>query len=261
MSWTSRIASWLSTRLLPEPDNSLPTANDAAKAGPDGAAKVAQAQYQLQLDKLKAKDQYRYAWSQSLWDKGCFTLVGAIIAGIFLFGVNYLLERYKLEEARRRALLAQQLDELFKLNTAFSKMTSVYFAHAGEPPPADEKKIKKEYEEAAANTREAINRSQFLFDVDFDTDVDRYSLFHRKMSQLPIKDWGEYRKCAADLSTCFDEICKSVIQNEREKPASRARMPLADISYERRIEMTPKEYVDKHKEHWEEWKKKGSRCR
>lgn len=134
-------------------------------------------------------------------------------------------------------LLEKQRPELLRINSAISDMIRVYFKHVGQAKSANEESTKKDYQEAAAKAREVINRNPFLFDLDFNIDLDRYFEIHRRMSRLSIAKWGRYRQFAACLSNEFDDLCRSVLEGTRNQP-SRMRMTLADISFKKASDMS-----------------------
>jgi hypothetical protein len=231
--------------------------------------------YQLQMDKQRMALQYNNKWWELMWDKLVFAVFIAIFGSVGYLLVNSRLEdrrhadakelenrrneetrnleQFKLDESRQRFLLEKRLDALLGLNSAMSDVTRVYFAHAGAEKTADAQTVEKDYNEMAAKAREIINRSTLLFDVEFETDVDRYLEIHRQISRISIAEWGKYRRFMASLSNEFDALSKAALQ-KREKDSggiSRVRMTLADIPYEKRIAMKPVEYVEAHFKHWQ----------
>ena len=187
------------------------------------------------------------------WDKGIFALVLAIVGSLGYYLANKSLdnrrteamkevekdrreearklEEFRTREAGRRSLLDKQLPELFAINGAISDVTRVYFAHSGgQKAAAEEQKVRNEYKTALAKAREVINRSPFLFDLDFNKDLDRYYAVHSKMSELPTEKWGKYQGFAFDLSNKFDDLCRSVVNARGESPDARFRMPLSPIA-------------------------------
>jgi hypothetical protein len=201
-------------------------------------------------DKEKAEYEHGMKLREISLDKGCFAVILAGLGAIGIYCGNKKLddrraesaqeaetirqtnarqlEEFRTKEASRRTLVEKQIPELVQINSAMSEVTRVYFPHARGKKPADEQQVKKEYEAALEKAREVINRSPFLFDLDFNKDLDRYFKIHRQMSRLPIEKWTMYRKFAAHLSNKFDDLCRSVIANKRDDPKTRERMNLDD---------------------------------
>jgi hypothetical protein len=127
-------------------------------------------EYQLKLDKHKARDQFRYTWCGTLWDKGLFA---ALVAGAVLGG-NWLLENYRAEQAREQFLTGKRLEALTDDAAAMSGVTAVYFAHTGTKKNKTEEQAKKDFTKALEHAREIINKSQFLFGDGLNADTDRY---------------------------------------------------------------------------------------
>ncbi len=236
---------------------------------------------ELQHERDRMAIQYDFKWREILWDKGFFAAILALVGSLGYLAANKHLddrraesakavENFRAKEAReleefrtaetlRRSIRDNQLKELFRINSAISEVTRIYFPYATGKKPADEKQVKKEYEAALEKAREVINRSPFLFDLDFNKDVDRYFEIHRKMSQLPIEKWPQYRKFAADLSNKFDEVCRSVLADRRSEPKYRERMRLEDEAIESVKTDDPEEYIAAHYKvwnDWEDWKEK-----
>lgn len=136
------------------------------------------------------------------------------------------------------------------INSAVSDVTRVYFPYAKGKRVEEEKKVRDEYKAALEKAREVINRSPFLFDLDFNKDLDRYFEIHRKMSQLPIEKWSKYRKFVGELSNRFDGLCRSVIDNNRGDPKSRARMHLDDETIATIKTDNPEEYIEAFYKVW-----------
>lgn len=81
-------------------------------------------------------------------DKGCFTIVGALVAAAFLWLGNYFLEGYRDTEARERALTEQRLKALTAVSIAHSKMTRAFFRYSNEEPKTPPEKATEEYKKA-----------------------------------------------------------------------------------------------------------------
>ncbi len=235
---------------------------------------------ELQQERERMAIQYGFKWKEILWDKGFFAAILAAAAALGYFVANkYLddrraentktvekfrakeareLEEFRTAEALRRSIRDHRLEELFKINSAFSEVTRVYFPYARGKKP-DKQQVKKEYESALEKAREVINRSPFLFDMAFNMDVDRYFEIHRKMSQLPIEKWAKYTKFAENLSNKFDDACRSVMADNRSDPKTRQRMGLDTEDVDSAKADDPEEYIETYYkvwEGWEDWKEK-----
>jgi hypothetical protein len=174
--------------------------------------------YQLKLDKERMAIQYGNKWKELVWDKLFFSAFLALFGAIGFWLANRNLESIRSEEARKleefrtreagtRSLLEKQMPELTAINSAISEVTRVYFDYAtGRRETDDEPKVKDEYKKALDNAREVINRSMFLFDLDFNKDLDRYHAVHSLIRQLPVKEWRKYLEFARDLSNKFDDL-------------------------------------------------------
>jgi hypothetical protein len=114
-----------------------------------------------------------------------------------------------------------------------------------EPEPT-----RREYEQALGKAREVINRNSILFDEDFNADLDRYFETHWQMRLLGLGEFPKYRSFFASLSNHFDLCCKQRLHEDSSSPATRARMPIAPISYDERITLTPKDYLERQLKHW-----------
>jgi hypothetical protein len=253
--------------------------NQTTAANPSAAPKQQDTSGQEHLslaDKEKMALQYNYKWWELVWDKLIFAIFLAIFGSFGYWLANKSLEDRRTEDAKavelvradeaskleqfrtvevgRRLLLEKQLPELFAINSAISEVTRIYFPYARGKKAPDEQQVRKEYEAALEKAREIINRSPFLFDLDFNKDVDRYYEIYRKMGQLPIKKWGgEYPAFAEYLSNKFDDLCRSVIANKRGDPKTRERVELSDETLKTVKKDDPEDYI---KAFYNAWKKK-----
>lgn len=211
--------------------------------------------------------QYIYKWWELFWDKLIFAaflaLFGAAFGTLGYCVVNRHLEnqrtkaaegleKFRTNEAGKQALLQKRLPELFTINSAMSEVTRVYFSNSGGRKADDEQKVRDEYKAALAKLRESINRSPFLFDLDFNKDLDRYYAVHSKMSRLPTEKWGKYQDFAFDLSNNFDDLCRSVIEGQRDDPKTRMHMPLSPMSSAERERLSPEQCVEAYRKYWED---------
>lgn len=225
------------------------------------------------IEKAKMDYEHRLKAKEMRWEKGVFALVLALVGAWGYYKANKYLdenraviantaeqtkadiakaaEETKTKESNHRLLLDKQLPELVLINSAISDVTRVYFPYARGKKAENEQKVRDEYKVALERAREAINRSPFLFDLDFNKDLDRYFEIHRKLSQLPIEQWAKYREFAEDLSNRFDDLCRSVLDNKRGDPKSRERMGLNDETLKKiKADATPKEYIDAFYKAW-----------
>jgi hypothetical protein len=241
---------------------------------PFGPGEKAKMDYQAQLDRQKADHQYRLKkWELGL-DRGVF---GVLVAAVTALGVLWAttradreragqagqleaarqaearaLEKYKLDESRQRFFLEKRMDALLAVATAMSDVTGVYFSYTGDRKGEPADRAERDYRKALDGAREAINRAEILFGADFGTAADRYFEVHRALMRAGVQDCGGYEDFVSDLSTAFDRLCLTALQDQDAEAAGRLKdaMPLADVPFAERRRLPPRAYLDKHFEHW-----------
>jgi hypothetical protein len=284
--WFKAFISWLSTGFLPEPDREPLAPPPAAVSGTAATAteaitKVAQMEYQLELDKRKAQDQYRYAWSQIVWDKLIFAGFLAVFGSLGYWWVNKTLddrrkedalatenrrqeetrslERFKLEEARQRFYIDKRLEALLKVAAAMSDVTRVLFDYTKEKKDAPDKEAREEYSKALARAREVINQAEILFGVGVRKDMDRYYEVLHQIMLVGVTKCERYRGLIMDLSRQFDDVCHAAFT--RGEPTGdgvgeeQAQLTLEAIGAEDRDSMPPQKYLDRQFRHWQATRK------
>jgi hypothetical protein len=248
--WLMSQAAWLAASVMPEPDGNI---DERSRRIPSHSrlSPVEKAKMDYQYD-LKKKE---------IWlDKGVFAaaltaavLVGGCIGNTYLEGRRakeaHELEQFKMDESRQRFFMEKRLDALFAVSAAMSDVTRVYFAYVGDKKDMPEEG-KAEYDKALANAREVINRSQFLFDLGFKMDTDRYYEVLRAVNRIGVTKCADYRDFIGDLTSKFDELCLEELRKRNDAENRTPKMPFADIRFEERIRIPPKQYLDRHFEHW-----------
>jgi hypothetical protein len=252
--------------------SAVPTQRPAADPNLN-AAEIAKLDYQLELDKVRMDIQYKHKWRELWWDKAVFGLfVGAIGSlGFWLIGCNAdarrsadakdlesyrhaearSLEKFKMEEAKQRFILEKKLDAILNMETAMSGVTGVFFAYTKDKKDTPEVEARQEYQGALANAREVINRHEFLFGEEVNENLDRYYEIHKAIMKVGVTKCADYRDFMSDLSNQFDRLCQSALHGD-----SISQMTLADIPFEERDRLSPKEYLDKHFKFWKSKKAK-----
>jgi len=242
---------------LPKPATTDPP--DPKDLDPKEKAKI---DYQLTIDREKIQPRHGVRWQELMWDKGIGGLFIVLLGGLALLPVNCwmessrqrearALEKYKLDEARQRFFLEKRLDALTNMAAAMSDVSRVFFLYTGEKKDAQgaAEEAAKEYDKALPAAREAINKSTFLFDVDFKKDTDRYYEIHRAIRRVGVTNCVKYRAFMAQLSREFDQRCQAVLHQGEVTPV---KMTLADIPFESRDAMPPQQYLDAHFKSWDE---------
>ncbi len=134
-------------------------------------------------------------------------------------------------------------------------MTSAYFAYTGDKkdaPPAD---AKAAYEKSFAAVAEALDRSEFLFPVEFREDAERYVQIHKAINKLGVQTTAEYRGFMGGPSREFDGLCSAVFTGSPSEPLPR--LTIAKIDFDQRDALGPKEYLDQHFAYWKQHQGKG----
>jgi hypothetical protein len=197
--------------------------------------------YQLKLDKQKARDQFRYTWCGTLWDKGCFALLTGLAVGIAVWFGNYALENYRAQEARERALTEERLKALTAISIAHSKMTRAFFKYSNEEPQTPAATATKEYKQAIEDFMHETNKYLPLLGREFDEDVSWYTACHRKFGDIGVTKCDKFGELASNLDNEFNELCHIYLDTGR-FPLGK-RMVLDPIPRDKRVAMTPEEYL------------------
>ncbi len=173
-------------------------------------------------DKAKMDYEHRCKRREIWLDKGIFGLVTAVVAIFATLVVNSWmesgrraetasLERFKLNETRRRFFIEKRLDAITTTVMAMSAVTKVYFDNTIDPKVEKPADVNREYRKAVADAHELINRSEMLLPEDFNKDVTWYYELHRAISRAGIENCGQYRDFVADIETQFGRLCQSLL--------------------------------------------------
>jgi hypothetical protein len=216
----------------------------------------------------------------TLWDKGIFALLVAVIAGVTVLGVNSCterdrqadvkemekhrqadvenLEKYKLAEARRRFFMEKRLDALTSIASSMSAVTKVYFGNTIDGTVA--KGAERDYKLALENARETLNRNEPFFDEAFNKDMGWYFELHRAVSRAGIDKCVQYCDFISDIETQTGRLFEAMFRNlekngEVGSVSPSLRITLKPIPFAERSRMPPEDYIKAHYEYWKAKKK------
>jgi hypothetical protein len=259
---------WLGACLTPGASHQPPAApplQAGTVAAPNFPDK-AKMDYQLELDKKKAEDQYRYTRRGILWDKGVFALLGVALGAFILYLVNtsadarratetHALESFKLAEAKQRFFTEKRLAALVAVSAAMSEVNREFFDHSGGRSKVAAAEATAAYHKALEAARQAVNRNMVLLGVDFDEQASWYIQVHRSIRDTGVKGAKKYRNFISYLDNQFNDYCRAVLEQRPE--GQRQGLTLEPIPFAEREQLSPQAYLDRQFAYWQKAKREA----